>query len=73
MYLDETPPGARVRVVEVTGAAAFRRRLLELGFVPGTEVLRVGLRVGDPQRFRVRDAVVALRRADARHIQVELT
>ncbi len=68
MSLDETPSDAMVIVNGVTGPDLFRRRLLELGFVPGTQVARVGR--GEPLRFRIRDAVVALRRSDARHVQV---
>ncbi|MDQ5979116.1 MAG: hypothetical protein QG602_2090 [Verrucomicrobiota bacterium] len=52
---------------------AARRRLLDLGFVPGT-VVRVELvsPVGDPTAYRVRGSVVALRRQQAALIRITL-
>lgn len=49
-----------------------RRRLLDLGLVPGTRVtveMRSPLR--DPVAYRVRGAVIALRRHQADWVQVE--
>jgi len=45
---------------------AQRRRLLDLGVVPGT-VIRAELRSlsGDPVAYRIRGAMIALRRAQA--------
>lgn len=72
MNLDELPVGAQGRVLTVGGERTFRRRLLELGLVPGTPVERLGRTAfGDPIRVRVRDAVVALRRHDARRVLLE--
>jgi DtxR family transcriptional regulator, Mn-dependent transcriptional regulator len=50
---------------------AQRRRLLDLGVVPGT-VIRAELRSlsGDPVAYRIRGAVVALRRAQASDILI---
>lgn len=72
MTLDQLEPGHRVRVVSLAGEGAFRRRLMELGLVPGTVVERVG-RPGarDPLAFLVRRATVALRRNDAAGVTVE--
>lgn len=71
--LDELQTGALATVRQVGGAGAFRRRLMEIGLVPGTTVERVGdTSFGDPVRFRCRDAIVALRRVDARCVLVEL-
>lgn len=70
--LDELLTGALATVRQVGGGGAFRRRLLEIGLVPGTVVERVGgTAFGDPVRFRCRDAIVALRRVDARCVVVE--
>jgi DtxR family transcriptional regulator, Mn-dependent transcriptional regulator len=63
-------------VVEVVGLScvcrnAERRRLLDLGFVPGTHVeIEMISPAGDPTAYRVRGTVVALRRDQARLIRV---
>lgn len=56
----------------VAGERGYRRRLLELGFVPGTElrlVRRVG--VGDVLEVELRHSRVSLRISEARDIEVE--
>lgn len=67
-------PGASGRVTGLAPACrgAARRRLLDLGFVPGTEV-QVELRSpnGDPTAYRVRGTLVALRREQAALIRIE--
>ena len=56
------------------GGGAFRpgelrRQLRDLGFVPGAQVECLGRSpLGDPAAYRVRGAVVALRRRDAQRI-----
>ncbi len=48
-----------------------RRRLLDLGLLPGTVVkARMASPAGDPVAYRVRGAVIALRRSQARQIKV---
>ena len=72
MSLDELSIGAPARVLNVGGERGFRRRLMELGLVPGCPVERLGPPgFGGPIRFRVREGVVALRRSDAHLIDVE--
>lgn len=73
-YLHELPSGARARVVGLTGACrgAERRRLLDLGFVPGSEVeASFASPGGDPVAYLVRGALIALRREQARFVRVE--
>ena len=51
--------------------AVGRRRLLELGFVPGGQVVAVQESPwGDPVAYAVCGAVIALRRDDARQIAI---
>ena len=46
-------------------------RLLELGFIPGTIVRAVQISpLGDPVAYEVLDAVIALRRCDARCVHI---
>ncbi len=55
--------------MQLDGARAFRRRLMELGLVPGTSIRLVGVApLGDPMEFEVRDCRLSLRRADAQGV-----
>ena len=66
------PLGKPVTVEAVDGARAFRRRLLEMGLVPGTPVRVVTVApLGDPLRIEVRGGQWSIRRAEAAQIQVE--
>ena len=58
---------ARVAVLHLSGG--MRRRVQDLGLVPGTRVTCV--RRGDPIAYRIRGAVVALRKCDAAQIEVQ--
>jgi DtxR family Mn-dependent transcriptional regulator len=73
-FLAALQPGGKARVVGISAACRGpdRRRLLDLGFVPGT-VVEVDMvsPAGDPTAFRVRGTVVALRREQASQIRVE--
>ncbi|MCX7885865.1 MAG: FeoA domain-containing protein [Verrucomicrobiae bacterium] len=72
--LSAQPSGQRCRVLRLSPRCrgAERRRLMDLGFVPGTTV-EVELRgpFGDPTAYRVRDTLVALRREQANWVLVE--
>lgn len=48
------------------------QRLMELGFLPGTEIV-AGKKApgGDPRVFRVDGSEIALRRETARHLRVQ--
>lgn len=72
--LDSTPVGRTVTVSAIDDACygVQRRRLLDLGFVPGTSVTpELPSPGGDPVAYRVRGALVALRKAQAALILVE--
>lgn len=71
MTLDRVAIGKPVEITAVAGERGFRRRLLELGLLPGTTVtvLRVAP-LGDPVELLVRDTHLSIRRREAQHIQV---
>ena len=70
--LARTPLRETVRIVSVGGERAFRRRLLELGFLPGVEVRLLGIApMGDPLDIEARGCRFSLRRAEADAIAVE--
>lgn len=69
--LDRLAVGRRAAVTGLSAPEPQRRRLLELGFVPGSQVAAVQESPwGDPVAYAVCGAVIALRRADARQIAV---
>jgi DtxR family Mn-dependent transcriptional regulator len=74
--LSALQPGESARVLGISPACRGpqRRRLLDLGIVPGT-VIEAELKspAGDPIGYRVRGAVIALRREQAELIHVSRT
>lgn len=71
--LSVLPVGQRAVLRAVGGERAYRRRLLELGFVPGTElrlVRRVG--VGDVLEVELRHSRISLRISEASALEVEV-
>lgn len=70
--LDSLPIGQSAHIAALLAVGAERRRLLDLGFVPGARVETLYASPwGDPVAYGVRGAVIALRRADARTICME--
>lgn len=60
------------RIARVGGQGNYRRRLLELGFLPGVEVCILGVApMGDPLDIEVRGCRFSLRRAEADVIEVD--
>lgn len=53
-------------------AGDVRRRLQDIGLIRGTAVVCLGKSpLGDPTAYRIRGAVMALRRKDAGRVEVE--
>lgn len=72
IQLDGLEKGGSARIVCVRGAGAFRKRILEMGFVQGRVVTMLGRApLGDPYRFEVMGYCVTLRRDELKLIDVE--
>jgi ferrous iron transport protein A len=67
---------ARHRIViveEVAGDRAFRRRIMEMGLVPGTAVKVVAVApLGDPLTLELRSSRLSIRKREAQHVRVRL-
>jgi len=69
--LDRLAVGQQATVAALLAPEDQRRRMLDLGFVPGGTVTALQESPwGDPVAYAVCGAVIALRRADAHHIAV---
>ena len=71
MTLDELNLNDCVTIIGVNGKLAIKRRLLDLGFIPGEEVKCVLVSpFHDPKAYLIHSNVIALRNMDARNIEV---
>ena len=69
--LDKVKIGHKGVILSVGGEGAIRRRLLDMGLTPGTEVLvRKIAPLGDPIEVFLRSYELTLRQEDAKKIQV---
>jgi len=67
--LSELKPGAGAVVARIEFEGLQRRRLLDLGIVPGTAIrAELDSPMGDPRAYLVRGALIALRNAQAARI-----
>lgn len=65
-------PGETGTVRAVTLTGSMRRRLQDIGLIPGTPIRCIGVSpMGDPSAYRIRGAVIALRADDCRGILLE--
>jgi len=71
--LSQLPLHHTATLTRVGGARAFRRRLMEMGLVPGTAVQVVNVSpLGDPLELNVRDCRISIRRREAEAVLVQL-
>ena len=70
--LADSPVGASVVVASVGGERPFRRRLLEMGLIPGVAVrVRAVAPLGDPIEIELRYGRISIRKFEARLVEVE--
>ena len=70
--LSRLPLGKSARVLSLSAQEPLKGRLLDLGFVPGSEITPLyAAPMGDPRAYLVCDTVIALRQRDAATVAVE--
>ncbi len=73
ILLSECKPGDLVLIKSLSLEGTMRRRLLDLGFVKGSEIAVIQRSpLGDPMAFRVSDTTIALRKEESSKIHVEI-
>ncbi|MEA5082829.1 MAG: ferrous iron transport protein A [Lachnospiraceae bacterium] len=72
MTLDKLAIGEKRKILAVNGQGALRRRLLDMGLTPYTEVMiRKVAPMGDPIELNLRGYELTIRLDDAKNIEVE--
>ena len=72
--LSELKRGEKGRIVKIGGGGSLRRRLLDMGLVPSSEVKMERVApLGDPIEIKVKGYNLSLRKEEAESIQVETT
>ena len=70
--LSRLPLGKTARVSSLSASEPLKGRLLDLGFVPQSEITPLyAAPLGDPRAYLVCDTVIALRQRDAATVAVE--
>ena len=71
MRLSEVKTGETAIIVKILGHGAFRKRVMEMGFVGGKRVeVLLNAPLHDPIKYKILDYEVSLRRAEAELIEV---
>jgi len=71
-FLSEIKPGDKAIIKKVMNEGSIKRRLLDIGLIPGTKIECV-LRSpsGDPYAYNIRGSIFALRNTDTEKILIE--
>ena len=73
MRLSELQTGQKAYIIKVNGSGAFRKRILEMGFVRGEEVKSVlNAPLKDPIKYEIMEYEVSLRRSEAVMIEISM-
>lgn len=70
--LETLRPGESGRIGRIAGSGVLKRRIVDMGLVPGTRVRVQKLApLGDPIEIKVRNFNLSLRRAEAARIELD--
>lgn len=72
--LNELRKGEKGRIVKISGKGDVRRRLLDMGLVPGSDVeMQRVAPLGDPIEIKIKGYNLSLRKEEAASIEVEVS
>ena len=72
MSLDEIKLNKKAIIKKVECQGNIKRRLLDLGFIKGTEITPILISPSkDPRAFYIRGSTIALRKEDAKNVLVK--
>ena len=72
MTLGDAAVGSTVVVTKITGAGAYKRRIMDMGITKGSELyIRKVAPLGDPVEITVRGYELSVRKNDAQCVEVK--
>jgi len=73
LTLDMLEPGVKAKITKVCGKGALRRRMMDMGIVPGAVLeLEREAPLGDPIEMKIKDCHLSLRKEEATNIFLEV-
>ena len=70
--LDNLKIGKSCKVIKLNNEDTIRRRLLDLGLIPGTIIEAIlSSPFNDPIAYKIKNATIAIRKCDSKNIIVE--
>lgn len=70
--LSELELGQNARILKVNGSGAVRRRMIDMGIVPGMEIrMERFAPLGDPIEIKLKGCHISLRKEEAENVLVE--
>ncbi|MCC7575612.1 MAG: ferrous iron transport protein A [Methanomethylovorans sp.] len=70
--LNDLRPGEKARIIKVLAKGTVRRKLMDMGMVPGSEIEVVRTApLGDPIEFRIKGYSLSMRKQEAVNVVVE--
>jgi len=72
-YLSDLKPGDKARVKKIEGESNLKRKLLDMGIIPGAkfEVIKLAL-LGSPIDIKIKGYHLSLRKEEACQVSVEV-
>ncbi|MGI6227655.1 MAG: FeoA family protein [Peptococcales bacterium] len=69
--MSELKPGEWAWVISLEAEGMLRRRLLDLGLIPGTKIYTIRRSpLGDPTLYSIRGAMIALRKEESKLVNI---
>jgi len=71
--LDKLILGKSAKIIKVNNTGSIRRRLLDIGLIPGSIVTTyLESPFNDPIAYKIKNAIIAIRRSDSKEIEVDI-
>jgi len=73
LTLSALKPGTKGKITRIAAQGGLKRRLLDMGLVPGAEIVVEGVApLGDPLEVKVRGYHLSLRKSEAANVWIEI-